>query len=138
MLADASAELSAAYVTGSVAALAIVGSLITTWLTLRHQRALAQDERLATQRADAYMRLIEYQRIDPGFRKLLPAEVASHLLAYGSEEVNRALQQVRKATGQSAQASNKAIDEMIAQIRFELQGKKDQERLNTSTRWQNS
>jgi hypothetical protein len=74
MLADASAELSAAYVTGSVAALAIIGSLVTTWLTLRHQRALARDERLATQRADAYIRLIEYQHIDPGFRNLLPAE----------------------------------------------------------------
>jgi hypothetical protein len=57
MLVDASAELSAAYVTGSVAALAIVASLITTWLTLRYQRALAvaQDERLSTRRADAYM-----------------------------------------------------------------------------------
>ena len=138
MLADPSAELSATYVTASVAALAIAGSLITTWLTLRHQRALAQDERLATQRADAYIRLIEYQRIDPGFKNLLPAEVASRLLAYGSEEVNRALQRVREATGQSAGTFNEAIDGMIARVRFELQGKKDQERLNTSTRWQDS
>jgi hypothetical protein len=138
MLADASAELSAAYVTGSVAALAIIGSIVTTWLTLRHQRTLAQDERLASQRADAYIRLIEYQRIDPGFSNLLPAEVASRLLAYGSEEVNRALQRVREATSQSTKASNEAIDGMIAQVRFELQGKKDQERLNTATRWQHS
>jgi hypothetical protein len=138
MLADSSAELSAAYVTGSVAALAIIGSLITTWLTLRHQRALARDERLAAQRADAYIRLIEYQRIDPGYRKLLPAEVASRLLAYGSEEVNWALQRIREATRQSTEASNEAIDRMIAQVRLELQGKRDQERLNVVTRWQDS
>jgi hypothetical protein len=138
MLADASAGLSAAYITGSVAALAIIGSLFTTWLTLRHQRALAQDERLATQRADAYIRLIEYQRIDPGFRNLLPAEVASRLLAYGSEEVNWALQRVREAIGQSPEASNEAIDGMIARVRFELQGQKDKKRLNTATRWQTS
>lgn len=138
MLADASAELSAAYITGSVAALAIVASLITTWLTLRYQRTLAQDERLSARRADAYIRLIEHQRIDPAFEKLLPAEVASRLLAYGSEEVNRALQRVREARSQSTETFREAIDGMIAQVRLELQGKKDQERLNSSTRWQNS
>jgi len=81
---------------------------------------------------------MEYQRIDPGLRDLLRAEVASRLLAYGSEEVNLALQRVREATRQSAETSNEVIDGMIAQARFELQGKKDQERLNTNTRWQNS
>jgi hypothetical protein len=138
MLVDASAELSAAYITGSVAALAIVASLITTWLTLRYQRALAQDERLSARRADAYIRLIEHQRIDPSFKDLLPPEVASRLLAYGSEEVNRELQRVRDATGRPGGAFNEAIDAMIAQMRLELQGRKDQERLNTATRWRNS
>ena len=103
MLADASAGLSAAYITGSVAALAIVASLVTTWLTLRYQ----------------------------------PGEVASRLLAYGSEEVNRALQRVREARSQSTEAFSETIDAMIAQVRLELQGKKDRERLNSATRWHN-
>jgi len=132
----ASAEVSAAYITGSVAALAIAGSLITTWLTLKHQRALAEDERLSNRRADAYMRLIEHQRADPGFKNLLPAEVASRLIAFGSEDVNRALQRVREATHQSTDSFNTAINQMISQIRLELQGREDKEPLNTSTRWQ--
>jgi hypothetical protein len=132
-----SPELGAAYITGAVAALAIVASLITTWLTQRHQRALAQDERISARRADAYIRLIEHQRIDPGFNSLLPAEVASRVIAYGSEDANRALQQVREATRQPAGNFSEAIDGLIAQIRFELQGKKDQGRLNVATRWQN-
>jgi hypothetical protein len=135
MLADAPADLSAAYITGSVAALAIAASLITTWLTLRHQRLLAHDERLSKLRADAYIRLIEHQRADPGFTGLLPAEVASRLLAYGSQEMNLALQRVREAEG-SAEAFDEAIDAMVARIRFELQGTKDTQRLNAVTRWQ--
>ena len=97
----------------------------------------ASPGRRPCERADPYIRLIENQRIDPGLRSLLPAEVASRMIAYGSDEVNQALQQVRKATGQSAETSNEALDGIITQIRFELQGKKDQERLNTATRWQN-
>lgn len=45
----------AAVITGGVAALAIVGAVITTWLTLRHQRK-AEDQR---RRHERHMRLLD-------------------------------------------------------------------------------
>jgi hypothetical protein len=136
MLVLASAELAAAYISAAVAALAIVGSLMTTGLTLRHQRLQSEQERLSNRRADAYIRLLEYQHEDPAFDQLLPPQVASRLLAYGSEDVNRALGLVRRTRNSSGEAFNKAIDEMVLQIRTELQGKPDQDRLDAATRWQ--
>jgi hypothetical protein len=136
MFVLASSGLGAAYISGAVAALAIVGSLVTTGLTLRHQRALAEEERLSNRRADAYVRLLERQHGDPGFRELLPPEVASRFLAYGSEEANRALDAVRVARNTSDQAFNEAIDDLLRQIRLELQGQPDEERLHAVTRWQ--
>jgi hypothetical protein len=135
MLILASAELAAACITAAVAALAIVGSLVTTRLTLRHQRLQAEDERLSNRRADAYIRLLEYQHEDAGFKGLLPPQVASRLLAYGSEDVNRALDVVRKPRDSSDEAFNEAIDALVLQIRTELQGKPDQDRLHAVTRW---
>jgi hypothetical protein len=136
MLVLASAELAAAYVSAAVAALAIVGSLATTALTLRHQRLQAEEERLSTRRADAYIRLLEHQHEDPAFEHLLPPQVASRLLAYGSEEVNRALGLVRRTRNSSGEAFGEAIDALVLQIRTELQGKADQDRLDAATRWQ--
>ena len=136
MLVLASANLAAAYITAAVAGLAIVGSLVTTGLTLRHQRLQAEEERLSNRRADAYIRLLEHQHEDPRFDQLLPPQVASRLLAYGSEEVNRAMGTVRRTRDSSAEAFNEAIDGLVRQIRVELQGKPDQDRLNAVTRWQ--
>jgi hypothetical protein len=130
----ASTETSASYVSAGVAALAILASLVTTFLTLRHQRALAEEERVSKNRADAYIRLLEYQHKNPRFEGLLPAEIAARFLAHGSEEANRALDTVRKARGD--EAFKKAIDGLLTQIRFELQGKKDSEPLNPVDRWQ--
>ena len=136
MLVLASAELAAAYITAAVAALAIVGSLVTTGLTLRHQRLQAEEERLSNRRADAYIRLLEHQHEDPAFEQLLPPQVASRLLAYGSEDVNRALGLVRRTRDRSGEAFNQAIDALVRQIRTELQGKPDQDQLDAVTRWQ--
>jgi hypothetical protein len=132
----ASAEVDAAFITGAVAALAIVGSLVTTALTLRHQRALADEERISNRRADAYIRLLEHQRVDPSFKDILPPEVASRLLAYGSEEANHALDAVRASRGQPPPAFSDAIDVMVRQIRLELQGKPDRGSLHAVARWQ--
>jgi hypothetical protein len=138
MLASPPPELTAAYVSGSVAALAIAGSLITTWLTLRHQRALAEEERISSRRANAYIRLLEHQHTDPGFSEKLPPKVASRLLAFGSAEVNQALQDVRAAARPGSQSGSfdQAIDALVSQVRRELQGKPDSAPLRTSTRWQ--
>jgi hypothetical protein len=128
---SSSADLSAAYITGSIAALAIVASTISTWITLRYQRTLAQDERLFNHRADAYERLLRYQHENPAFSGLLPAEVASRLNAYGSEDVHQKVRDVRAAA-----ADPDSLDALLGQIRFELQVKRDRSRLHSSTRWQ--
>ena len=132
----ASGEITAAYVSAAIAALAIVGSLITTWLTLRHQRVLAQDERLWTRRADTYVLFLQHQRDDPDFSELLPAELASQLIAYGSEEVNAALAVVRQSRGLGKESFGAAMDALVGQMRFELQRKPDKDRLHVTTRWQ--
>jgi hypothetical protein len=136
MFVLASSGLAAAYISGTVAALAIVGSLVTTGLTLRHQRALAEEDRLSDRRADAYVRLLEYQHEDAAFEQLLPPAVASRFLAFGSQDANRALDGVRAARKTSKEAFNEAIDGLVRQIRLELQGRPDEERLHTVTRWQ--
>jgi hypothetical protein len=130
----ASTEISASYATAGVAALAILVSAGMTVLTLRRQRALAEEERVSNNKADAYIRLLEYQHKNPRFEGLLPAEIAARFLAHGSEEANRALDIVRSARGD--EAFQEAIDGLLTQIRFELQGKKDSGPLNPITRWQ--
>lgn len=96
------ASLAAAYISAAVAALATVGSLLTTGLTLRHQRLQAEEERLSNRRADAYIRLLEHQHEDPAFEQLLPPQVASRLLAYGSAWSFRALSSAAATRSRSA------------------------------------
>jgi hypothetical protein len=132
----ASSELTATYVSGAVALLAIVSSLVTTALTLRHQRTLAEEGRISDRRADAYIRLIEHQHEDPAFEHLLPPQVASRLLAYGSEEVNNALGNVRRAANESGESFESAIDDLLRKMRCELQRHPDSEPLHALTRWQ--
>jgi hypothetical protein len=134
MLPLASAAAAAPYITGAIAALAIVGSFLTTGLTLRHQRLMAEEERLSSRRADTYIRLLEHQHQDPDFRKMLPAEIASRILAYGSVETNEALQTVRSAGDDEAFAH--AIDTLINQVRRELQGQQAGEVKQAVGRWQ--
>jgi hypothetical protein len=137
MLILTSTEIEASLITGAVAALAIVGSVLTTVLTIRNQRALAEEERISTRRADTYIRLLEYQRQHPTLKGLLPVEVAAPLLAYGSESVNDALSVVRKSSEEPGyDAYDKAIDSLLAQIRLELQGRADTHPLRATSRWQ--
>jgi hypothetical protein len=125
----------AAYASAAVAAVAVVATVVMTVMTLGHQRALAEDERRAGQKADAYIRLLEHQHEDPGFRALLPPTVASRLLAFGSEETNAALGVVR-AAGDDPSAFRKAIDALLAQIRLELRGTADTHPLDAVSHWQ--
>jgi hypothetical protein len=67
MLLASSPELTGAYISASVAALAIIASVLTTWLTLRNQRLLAEEDRLSNRRAAAYERLLGYQHENPNF-----------------------------------------------------------------------
>lgn len=136
MLLSTAPALGAAYITGGVAALAIVASVTSTWLTLRHQRSLALDERLLTLRADAYLQLLKHQATDPGYRQLLPPDVASVFNAFASEEVHIALGRVRESRDESPENFARALDLMVSQIRSELQRKQDRGPLNLVGRWQ--
>lgn len=141
----ASAETTATYVSGTVAILAIAATLAATWLTLRQQARLArqtldqqarlaQEERLWTHRAETYIRFLEHQREDPAFERILPADLAARIIAFGSEEVNNALGVVRAAAKVSPDAFEVAFDGIAAQIRVELQDRQDEQRLHLVTR----
>ena len=101
-----------------VAALSVVTSVLVAGMSLRSQRQLARDEWLWDKRSEAYIALVQYQRTDPGFAKLLPPDVASQLIAFGSEEINRALDVVRRSPGPVSES----IDALVGQMRRELQG----------------
>jgi hypothetical protein len=137
MLILTSTDIEASLISGAVAAIAIIGSVITTVLTIRNQRALAEEERISTRRADTYIQLLEYQHQNPTLEGLLPGEIAAPLLAYGSESVNDALREVRKSSKEPEyDAFGKAIDSLLAQIRLELQGRADAHPLQATSRWQ--
>jgi len=114
-----------------VAALSVVASVLVAGMSLRSQRQLARDEWLWDKRSEAYIALVEHQRTDPGFSTLLPADVASRLIAFGSEETNRALDTVRRSPGPLSDS----IDALVGQMRRELQGRPDSDRLHVTTRW---
>ena len=114
-----------------VAALSVVTSVLVAGMSLRSQRQLARDEWLWDKRSEAYIALVQYQRTDPGFAKLLPPDVASQLIAFGSEEINRALDAVRR----SPKPLSDSIDALVGQMRRELQGRPDSDRLHVTTRW---
>jgi hypothetical protein len=62
--------------------------------------------------------------------------VASRILAYGSYEVNEALEAVRRSAEHPPPAFAEAIDRLLGQIRLELRHQRDEGRLDATTRWQ--
>jgi hypothetical protein len=114
-----------------VAALSVAATIWVTRMTLRSQRQLMHDQWLWEKRSEAYISVIEYQRSDPGFSKLLPPDVASRLIAFGSEDANRALGAVRAAEGPFSDL----IDALVGQMRSEMQGHRDAAPLHVTTRW---
>ena len=93
----------AAVITGGVAALAIVGAVITTWLTLRHQRK-AEDQR---RRHERHMRLL-----DSGLKAAVDFLAAADRTTRARQALDSA--QISLDNSKSSSATQRLIDHFRA------------------------
>ena len=114
-----------AIITGLVALAAIVGSVLTTWLTLRHQRGLANEDRVWDRRANAYLGffvLADARKNDVDFPVTRLPETIGAVYAFGSTKVIELMEGIESLS--SDVAGGRGVSGQVAhQMRSELLGR---------------
>jgi len=133
-------EVIAAYIVGGVALVAVLGSVITTWLTLKHQRALMVDDRIWRARSEIYVRILNltlYKGGDELSDARLTDELedaAAKVEAFASDEVVSIFHALLRTSEMPvtdeeerytrAERIGIRIDDLMTIVRDELQGRR--------------
>jgi hypothetical protein len=115
----------AAIITGVVALAAIIGSVCTTWLTLRHQRGVAHEDRVWDRRADAYMGffvLADALKNGVDYPESRLPETIGAIYAFGSSTVVELLERIPSVSTEIAEGRG-VTGSVAEQMRAELPGR---------------